>query len=65
VWTVAYWEALRPHAREGAYVNFIGQDGQERVRPSYGPNYDRLADLKGKYDPENIFHVNQNIVPPR
>jgi hypothetical protein len=64
-WTVEYWEALRPHAREGAYVNFIGQDGQERVRPSYGPNYDRLADLKGKYDPENIFHVNQNIVPPR
>jgi FAD binding domain/Berberine and berberine like len=64
-WTVEYWEALRPHATAGAYVNFIGQDGQERVRPSYGPNYDRLADLKGKYDPENIFHVNQNIAPAR
>jgi FAD binding domain-containing protein/berberine-like enzyme len=64
-WTVECWEALRPHASEGAYVNFIGQDGQGRVRPSYGPNYDRLAELKSKYDPQNIFHVNQNIPPRR
>ena len=62
-WTVEYWEALKPYASEGAYVNFIGQDGQERVRPSYGPNYERLTELKGKYDPENVFHVNQNIAP--
>lgn len=63
-WTVEFWEALTPYASEGAYVNFIGQDGEERVRPSYGGNYERLAELKGKYDPENVFHVNQNI-PPR
>lgn len=62
-WTIEYWEALRPHAAEGAYVNFIGQDGEERVRPSYGLNYERLEKLKGKYDPENVFHVNQNITP--
>jgi len=63
-WTVEFWEALRPHAGEGAYVNFMGEDGQKRTRPSYGGNYDRLVELKGKYDPENVFHVNQNI-PPR
>lgn len=62
-WTIEYWEALQPHSLGGAYVNFLGDDGQERVRPSYGDNYDRLADLKRKYDPRNVFHVNQNIQP--
>ena len=62
-WTIEYWEALEPHAMGGAYVNFLDGDGQERVRPSYGGNYDRLAELKRRYDPHNIFHVNQNIEP--
>jgi FAD/FMN-containing dehydrogenase len=47
----------------GAYVNFMADEGQERVRASYGENYDRLAELKRKYDPGNVFHVNQNIQP--
>jgi FAD/FMN-containing dehydrogenase len=64
-WTIESWEALRPHATDGAYVNFMGDDGHERVRPSFGPNYDRLAELKAKYDPDNVFHVNQNIGPAR
>jgi hypothetical protein len=62
-WTIEYWEAVRPHALGGAYVNFMGDDGQERVRPGYGDTYDRLAELKRKYDPGNVFHVNQNIKP--
>jgi FAD/FMN-containing dehydrogenase len=64
-WTIECWEALEPYAMEGAYINFIGDDGRERVRPSYGGSYERLAELKGKYDPENVFHVNQNIEPAR
>jgi FAD/FMN-containing dehydrogenase len=64
-WTVEYWTALEPYAMAGAYVNFIGEGGREQVRPSYGRTYDRLAELKGKYDPDNIFHVNQNIEPAR
>jgi FAD/FMN-containing dehydrogenase len=41
----------------------MGEDGQERVRPSYGDNYGRLVELKRRYDPDNILHVNQNIKP--
>jgi FAD/FMN-containing dehydrogenase len=62
-WTVEYWEALEPHALGGTYVNFVGEDGRGRFRPSYGANYERLAELKRKYDPDNVFHVNQNIQP--
>jgi FAD/FMN-containing dehydrogenase len=62
-WTIEYWEALRPHALGGAYVNFVGDEGGSGVRPSYGANYERLAEAKRKYDPENVFHVNQNIEP--
>jgi FAD/FMN-containing dehydrogenase len=62
-WTVEYWEAVEPFSLGGAYVNFLDDDGRQRVRPSYGDNYDRLAELKRKYDPENVFHVNQNITP--
>ena len=45
------------------YVNYLEDEGAERVRAAYGPNYDRLVALKNKYDPTNFFHINQNIRP--
>jgi FAD/FMN-containing dehydrogenase len=63
-WTIDYWEALHPFSAGGAYVNFLGEgEGQDRVRATYGQNYDRLAQVKARYDPDNFFCVNQNIVP--
>ena len=62
-WTIAYHEALHPFAAGGAYVNMMMDEGQERVKASYGENYDRLAKIKSEYDPGNVFHVNQNIRP--
>jgi len=62
-WTVSYWEDLHPFSMGGAYVNFMMNEGQERVKATYGENYSRLASLKRKYDPTNLFHVNQNIRP--
>jgi FAD/FMN-containing dehydrogenase len=63
-WTRAYWDALHPYSAGGAYVNMMMDDeGQERVRASYRHNYERLAQIKRKYDPDNLFHINQNIKP--
>jgi len=62
-WTVGYWDATHPHSAGGAYVNFMMDEGQDRVRATYRDNYDRLARIKTQYDPDNIFHVNQNIQP--
>jgi FAD/FMN-containing dehydrogenase len=63
-WTIDYWETLHPFSAGGAYVNFLGEgEGQDRVMATYGHNYDRLALLKARYDPDNFFRVNQNIVP--
>jgi FAD/FMN-containing dehydrogenase len=62
-WAVAYWEALHPYSSGGAYVNFLMEEGQERVQATYRDNYARLAAIKRKYDPANFFHVNQNIRP--
>jgi FAD/FMN-containing dehydrogenase len=63
-WTIDYWDALHPFSAGGAYVNFLGEgEGEERVRATYGHNYDRLAQVKARYDPDNFFCVNQNIVP--
>jgi len=62
-WTIGYWEALHPFAAGGAYVNFMMDEGQERVQATYGPNYARLAQIKAAYDPDNVFRVNQNILP--
>jgi FAD/FMN-containing dehydrogenase len=63
-WTKAYWEALHPFNQGGGYVNFMMADeGQERVKAAYGANYERLAALKRKFDPGNLFRVNQNIRP--
>jgi FAD/FMN-containing dehydrogenase len=62
-WARDYWEALHPYSAGGAYVNMIMEEGQERIRASYRDNYDRLRAVKAIYDPENLFHVNQNIAP--
>jgi FAD/FMN-containing dehydrogenase len=62
-WTVAYWEALHPYSMGGAYVNFMMDEGQERVQATYRDNYARLVAVKKSYDPTNLFHVNQNIRP--
>ncbi len=62
-WCKNYWEALHPYSAGGAYVNFMMDEGQERVQASYRDNYPRLAAIKKKYDPENFFRVNQNILP--
>jgi FAD/FMN-containing dehydrogenase len=62
-WTVGYHEALHPYSAGGAYVNFMMDEGQERVQATYGPNYGRLAGIKTEYDPDNVFRVNQNILP--
>jgi len=62
-WTSAYWEALHPHSAGGAYVNFMMDEGPERVRATYRDNEPRLAAIKARYDPGNLFRVNQNIKP--
>ncbi|MBO2446269.1 FAD-binding oxidoreductase [Actinomadura barringtoniae] len=64
-WARAYWDALHPMSAGGAYVNFLMEEGQERVKASYRHNYDRLTRVKGHYDPDNTFHINQNIPPLR
>jgi FAD/FMN-containing dehydrogenase len=62
-WTVGYWESVHPYSAGGAYVNFMMEEGQERVKATYGQNYERLAKAKATYDPANVFRVNQNIEP--
>jgi FAD/FMN-containing dehydrogenase len=64
-WSVEYQTALHPHSAGGGYVNMMMTEdgGEERVRRSYGENYERLARVKKDYDPDNFFHVNQNIRP--
>jgi len=62
-WTKSYWDALHPYSAGGAYVNFMMDEGEERVKATYGDNYKRLVEIKNKYDPENLFRVNQNIRP--
>ena len=63
-WARSFWEATHPHSTGGVYVNFLGEDGEARVRAAYGPDkYLRLAALKQKYDPANLFRLNQNIPP--
>lgn len=63
-WTRQLWEALRPYALDGVYINFLGpQDSGASIRASYGPNYERLVRVKTQYDPTNFFHVNHNIPP--
>ena len=60
-WTKDYYDALHPYSAGGAYVNFMMDEGEERVKATYGDNYERLVAIKNKYDPQNLFRVNQNI----
>jgi len=62
-WARDYWEEVHPTSAGGAYVNFLMEEGQDRVRAAYRGNYDRLARIKRRYDPDNTFHINQNIQP--
>lgn len=62
-WARNFFRASAPFASSGAYVNFMMEDEGERVAAAYGPNYRRLVNIKEKYDPENVFHRNQNIKP--
>jgi FAD/FMN-containing dehydrogenase len=64
-WARAFWEAMRPFSSGGVYANSLGEEGEERVRAAYGANYARLAAVKAKYDPDNLFRLNQNIKPAR
>lgn len=65
-WTRAFWEAMRPFSTGMVYVNFLGEEGEERVRAAYGATkYTRLVALKNTYDPTNMFRLNQNIRPTR
>lgn len=62
-WARAFFNAAAPHATGSVYVNFLTEEESARVGAAYGPNYDRLARIKNKYDPENFFNRNQNIKP--
>jgi FAD/FMN-containing dehydrogenase len=62
-WAQDYWDALHPYSAGGAYVNMMMEEGEERVKAAYRDNYARLAAIKAKYDPANLFRVNQNIKP--
>jgi FAD/FMN-containing dehydrogenase len=63
-WVRDLYSALEPHAHGRAYVNFMGDEGEDRVRAAYGPEkYARLVALKDRFDPENVFRLNQNIRP--
>jgi hypothetical protein len=62
-WVRGYSDATAPHSDAGGYINFMSEDDQNRVEANYGAGYGRLADVKQKYDPGNVFRANQNIAP--
>jgi len=62
-WTITYHDALHPHSTGAAYVNFMMDEGPDRIQATYGDNYQRLTHIKRRYDPHNLFHINQNIPP--
>jgi hypothetical protein len=64
-WAKDYWTALHPHSAGGAYINFMMDEGADRVRATYGKSYARLTKIKKRYDPANLFRVNQNIAPAK
>jgi FAD/FMN-containing dehydrogenase len=62
-WVKDYDAAIAPHSLGGGYVNFASADDQSKVAANYGANYERLREVKRRYDPSNLFHLNQNIAP--
>lgn len=62
-WARDYWGALHPFSENGAYINFMMDEGEDRIKATYGDNYKKLTEIKAKYDPNNLFRVNQNIKP--
>lgn len=62
-WARDFFSAAAPYAAGGVYINFLTQDEQNRIAEAYGENYERLARIKAKYDPRNLFRCNQNIRP--
>ena len=65
-WVRDYYAAIHPHSgSEGGYINFMSDDDGHRAPDNYGANYERLCAVKAAYDPDNLFHVNQNIAPAK
>jgi FAD/FMN-containing dehydrogenase len=62
-WARDFFAATEPYSTGGVYVNFLGAEGGERIRAAYGANYERLVQVKSRYDPDNFFRINQNISP--
>jgi FAD/FMN-containing dehydrogenase len=63
-WTRGAFAAVEPYLADGRWLNYLGDDqGDDAIRAAYGENYERLRDVKRRYDPENVFHLNHNIVP--
>ena len=63
-WARDLWERMQPFSAGGAYINYMGDEGEDRVLAAYSPaKYERLVGLKNRYDPTNMFRLNQNITP--
>lgn len=62
-WARNYWQAVHPYSVGGSYINFMMEEGEDRVKATYGDHYERLVEIKDKYDPNNFLRVNQNIQP--
>ena len=62
-WVRDYYQALAPYSEPGGYINFMQDDDYGKIRDNYRQNYDRLVQVKRTYDPDNLFHINQNIRP--
>jgi FAD/FMN-containing dehydrogenase len=62
-WAREFFTAAAPHAAGSVYINFLTEDESSRIREAYGPNYDRLVEIKRRYDPDNLFRFNHNIRP--
>ena len=62
-WARQLFDATAPYASGSVYINFMPDDEKDRIQKAYGPNYQRLMEIKRRYDPNNLFRVNQNIRP--
>jgi FAD/FMN-containing dehydrogenase len=62
-WLREYYAALSPYSEPGGYINFMQDDDYGRIRDNYRQNYERLVQVKRSYDPDNLFHINQNVAP--